>query len=77
MRKNVSYSIFAAIRNTKDVIFTWMDAAKWGTWMKSMYGIKVSELPAVVVADHQVSPHFPNVIFKLITVTIEISLLGH
>lgn len=38
----------------RDVVFTWMDAEKWTSWMKSMYGIKADSLPAVVVTDHQV-----------------------
>ncbi len=38
----------------KDVVFTWMDADKWSSWLKSMYGIQSDNLPAVVVADHQV-----------------------
>lgn len=36
----------------QDVIFTWMDADQWGSWMKSMYGVKVKDQPKVVVADH-------------------------
>jgi thioredoxin domain-containing protein 5 len=39
----------------QDVVFTWMDADQWGSWMKSMYGIKVKDQPKVVVADHNVS----------------------
>lgn len=39
---------------SRDVIFTWMDAERWATWMKSMYGIKSSYVPAVVITDHQV-----------------------
>lgn len=37
------------------VVFTWMDADKWGSWLKSMYGIKPNMLPKAVVADHSVS----------------------
>ena len=33
------------------VVFAWMDADKWGTWLKSMYGISGT---GVVVADHSV-----------------------
>jgi protein disulfide-isomerase-like protein len=36
----------------QDVVFTWMDADQWGSWMKSMYGVKVNGQPKVVVADH-------------------------
>ncbi|KAG2069761.1 thioredoxin-domain-containing protein [Suillus decipiens] len=36
----------------QDVVFTWMDADQWGSWMKSMYGVKVNDQPKVVVADH-------------------------
>ncbi|KAI0706903.1 thioredoxin-like protein [Cerioporus squamosus] len=34
------------------VVFTWMDADKWGSWLKSMYGIKANMLPRAVVANH-------------------------
>ncbi|RPD62164.1 thioredoxin-domain-containing protein [Lentinus tigrinus ALCF2SS1-7] len=34
------------------VVFTWMDADAWGSWLKSMYGIKANMLPMTVVADH-------------------------
>ncbi len=37
------------------VVFTWMDADKWGSWLKSMYGIKANMLPRAVVANHSVS----------------------
>ncbi|KAG2357198.1 thioredoxin-like protein [Suillus spraguei] len=36
----------------QDVVFTWMNADQWGSWMKSMYGVKVNDQPKVVVADH-------------------------
>jgi thioredoxin domain-containing protein 5 len=36
----------------QDVVFTWMDADQWGSWMKSMYGVKANDQPKVVVADH-------------------------
>ena len=36
------------------VVFTWMDADKWGSWLKSMYGIKAGEMPRAVVANHTV-----------------------
>ncbi|KAH7930318.1 thioredoxin-like protein [Leucogyrophana mollusca] len=36
----------------RDVVFTWMDRDQWGSWMKSMYGIKATTEPAVVVTDH-------------------------
>ena len=40
----------------RDVVFTWMDAEKWGSWMKSMYGIKAGAdaEPSIVIADHNV-----------------------
>lgn len=44
----------------RDVVFTWMDAEKWASWMKSMYGIKSADLPAVVVTDHQV--RYPTIL---------------
>lgn len=37
-----------------NVVFTWMDADKWSTWLKNMYGIK-GDLPRVVLSDHSVS----------------------
>ena len=37
-----------------NVVFAWMDADKWGTWLKSMYGIRPAELPRAVVANHTV-----------------------
>lgn len=42
----------------RDIVFTWMDAGKWGSWLKSMYGLKTSgdtDEPAVIIADHGVS----------------------
>ncbi|THH04930.1 hypothetical protein EW145_g5166 [Phellinidium pouzarii] len=41
----------------RDVVFAWMDADKWASWMKSMYGIKETDLPAVIVTDHHASSH--------------------
>ncbi|KAH7903252.1 hypothetical protein BJ138DRAFT_180025 [Hygrophoropsis aurantiaca] len=29
-----------------------MDGDQWGKWMKSMYGIKATSEPAVIIADH-------------------------
>ncbi|KAG6329791.1 hypothetical protein ID866_9299 [Astraeus odoratus] len=40
------------VAGRRDVVFTWMDAEQWAKWMKGMYGIKTSEEPQVVVADH-------------------------
>jgi len=37
----------------RGVVFVWMDADKWGSWLKSQYGIKKAHLPSIVVADHQ------------------------
>ncbi|KAI1792500.1 thioredoxin-domain-containing protein [Ganoderma leucocontextum] len=34
------------------VVFAWMDADKWGTWLKSMYGITADHLPRPVVTSH-------------------------
>ncbi|KAI0773638.1 thioredoxin-like protein [Fomes fomentarius] len=34
------------------VVFTWMDADKWGSWLKSMYGLKAGSFPKAVVANH-------------------------
>jgi thioredoxin domain-containing protein 5 len=41
----------------RDVVFTWMDAGKWGKWLKGTYGIADAEnadVPSVVIADHSV-----------------------
>lgn len=38
----------------REVVFVWMDAVRWGKWLKSMYSIKKDSLPGVVVADHKV-----------------------
>jgi thioredoxin domain-containing protein 5 len=42
--------------NLREVVFTWMDAEKWASWLKSMYGIKAEpgSDPAIIVADHAV-----------------------
>jgi len=37
----------------RPVVFVWMDGQKWQKWLKSMYGIKHTSMPAVVVADHE------------------------
>ncbi|EIN04376.1 thioredoxin-like protein [Punctularia strigosozonata HHB-11173 SS5] len=36
------------------VVFTWMDADRWASWLKSMYGIQVvpGAEPPVVITDH-------------------------
>ena len=36
------------------VVFTWMDADRWGSWLKSMYGVKPSHLPQPLVTNHSV-----------------------
>ncbi|KAI0759740.1 thioredoxin-domain-containing protein [Trametes elegans] len=41
-----------AAREPAPVVFAWMDADKWGKWLKSMYGLKPAALPAAVVANH-------------------------
>ena len=38
----------------RGAVFVWMDASKWGSWLKGQYGIKKARLPSVIVADHQV-----------------------
>ncbi|KAJ7485532.1 protein disulfide isomerase [Mycena latifolia] len=44
------------------VIFTWMDAEKWESWMKSMYGLRRSgrdvEDVRVIIADHQALKYY-------------------
>jgi thioredoxin domain-containing protein 5 len=39
-------------KGKRDVVFTWMDADKWASWLKNMYGIKGKEGPVIVIADH-------------------------
>jgi thioredoxin domain-containing protein 5 len=41
---------------SRDVVFTWMDMDRWGSFMKSMYGISSNPgpEPSVVIADHGV-----------------------
>ncbi|KAF9563365.1 protein disulfide isomerase [Agrocybe pediades] len=54
----------SGLAHGREVVFAWMDASKWGSWMKSMYDIKVDsddgkdgddddldDVP-VVIADH-------------------------
>jgi len=44
----------SAKKDSRDVVFTWMDMGRWGSFMKSMYGISSSSgaEPSVVIADH-------------------------
>jgi thioredoxin domain-containing protein 5 len=47
-------------RNSRQVVFTWMDGEKWKDWLKSMYGIKYHDEDdlddvRVVIVDHAVS----------------------
>jgi len=44
----------------RDIVFTWMDADKWASWLKSMYGIKPANLPAVILADHTQLRYYDN-----------------
>ncbi|KAH9936885.1 thioredoxin-domain-containing protein [Epithele typhae] len=42
-------------KETAPVVFAWMDADRWGAWLKSMYGLRAGAgagAPAVVVANH-------------------------
>ena len=41
-------------KGSRDVVFTWMDADKWAKWLKNMYGVKATEEPTVIIADHGV-----------------------
>ncbi|KAJ7723401.1 protein disulfide isomerase [Mycena metata] len=47
------------------VVFTWMDADKWESWLKSMYGLRKShgddiEDVQVVIADHKVLKYYDS-----------------
>jgi thioredoxin domain-containing protein 5 len=70
----------AAKYPNRQVTFTWMDADRWGSWMKSQYGIKAAALPAVVLVDHQVCssslPAWLEAHPELYPLT-EFDLLGH
>ncbi|KAG8995766.1 hypothetical protein FRB94_011656 [Tulasnella sp. JGI-2019a] len=39
--------------NGRSVVFVWMNGKTWAKWLKSMYGIKEYNLPALVITDHQ------------------------
>jgi thioredoxin domain-containing protein 5 len=43
----------------RDVVFTWMDAETWSTWLKNMYSIKIDSEPVIVVTDHAVGSSLP------------------
>ncbi|KAI0751693.1 thioredoxin-domain-containing protein [Daedaleopsis nitida] len=57
-KEQVARDVTALARQWRDarehapVVFTWMDADKWGTWLKSMYGIKADAGPRAIVANH-------------------------
>lgn len=42
-------------KGNRDVVFAWMDADKWASWLKNMYGVQATDEPVVVIADHGVS----------------------
>ncbi|KAJ6454695.1 protein disulfide isomerase [Mycena sanguinolenta] len=49
----------------RSVVFTWMDAEKWESWMKSMYGLRKArgtdvEDVGVIIADHQVLKYYDS-----------------
>jgi hypothetical protein len=46
----------------RDVLWVYIDGEKWSSWLKSMYGIKESHLPAYVVADHSVRVRYHTVL---------------
>ena len=46
-------------KGDRDVVFTWMDTDKWASWLKNMYGVKTTEEPALIIADHAVRIHCP------------------
>lgn len=37
----------------RPVVFVWMDGVQWQKWLKSMYGVKQTSMPAVIIADHE------------------------
>jgi Thioredoxin-like domain len=46
----------------RDVVFAWMDMDRWGSWLKSMYGIRTdaNSDPVIVIADHGVRFPIPG-----------------
>ncbi|KAF7334231.1 Protein disulfide isomerase [Mycena sanguinolenta] len=69
----------------RSVVFTWMDAEKWESWMKSMYGLRKSrgtdiEDVGVIIADHQVLKYYDSepsgVPIKLTSMSIFAALEG-
>ena len=60
-KEQTSKELTALARKWRDakeetsVVFAWMDADKWGKWLKSMYGLKPGSAPRAVVANHSVS----------------------
>lgn len=42
-------------KEATSVVFAWMDADKWGKWLKSMYGLKPGSVPHAIIAEHSVS----------------------
>ncbi|KAJ7461840.1 protein disulfide isomerase [Mycena galericulata] len=69
----------------RSVVFTWMDAEKWESWMKSMYGIKkgrgdeIEDVP-VVIADHKILKYYnterSDAVIKLTSPSIFSALEG-
>lgn len=43
------------LTDTRPTIFVWMDGDKWSKWLKSMYGVKKDNMPAIIIVDHHVS----------------------
>jgi hypothetical protein len=44
---------YTPAQGVRQVVFVWMDQERWGSWLKSMYGVKG---PAqVLIVDHSVS----------------------
>lgn len=40
--------------DTRAVIWSWVDGDKWGSWAKSLYGVKAGLEPVVVIGDPKV-----------------------
>jgi thioredoxin domain-containing protein 5 len=57
-------------KGNRDVVFTWMDTDKWASWLKNMYGVKATEEPTVIIADHSVSVQNPLELSMLHLLTI-------
>ncbi|THH32163.1 hypothetical protein EUX98_g2007 [Antrodiella citrinella] len=66
-------------RTDENVVFAWMDAEKWASWLKSMYGVKQTSPPSIVIVDHSKlvywdsDPHGSKIALNAHSITTAIS----